>query len=154
MSTARPNTGTSETSEEGGVLLNVLLNPLLNCIQQRGVLAPAPPRASSQSAVSDSAPPTRTPWVVGSESETDSWDASRGSGSQDTNSNQVPEQNRYINRQLQLRMTRRRAAGVRGAGVALGRPAGAPSRPRARRLSRAVCGSVGRVRAARGGAGR
>ena len=32
-----------------GVLLNVLLNPLLNCVQEQVALAPAPPRASGQS---------------------------------------------------------------------------------------------------------
>jgi hypothetical protein len=42
-----------------GALLNALLNPLLNCIQQRVALAPAPPRASGQSPGPDFPPPTR-----------------------------------------------------------------------------------------------
>ena len=42
-----------------GALLNALLNPLLKCIQQRVALAPASPRASSQSPGPDFPPPTR-----------------------------------------------------------------------------------------------
>src|SRR3954465_12541974 len=49
-------TGVSRVNEDGSVLLNLLLN----CVQEQIALAPAPPRASGQSPVTDPAPPKNT----------------------------------------------------------------------------------------------
>jgi hypothetical protein len=69
-------------------LLNALLNPLWNCVQQRGALAAAPLRALGQSPVTDFPPPTNTTNGEGGKSVTASWKASRGRGGQGANRQQ------------------------------------------------------------------
>ena len=57
-------TGVSLVAEDASVLLNLLLN----CVQEQIALAPAPPRASGQSLLTDPAPPKYCGWggVAGS----------------------------------------------------------------------------------------
>jgi hypothetical protein len=66
-STIAPRSGTtglSRVTDDGCLLLNLLLN----CVQEQIALAPAPPRASGQSPVTDPAPPKYCEWggVAGS----------------------------------------------------------------------------------------